>query len=77
MIKIVRVKFEDREPWYASHKKLKKLLNSPHTEELFIEYLDEKGNMTCDLLTDLQGKEVFVKNEIVWIPTWKNLPKKF
>ncbi|RPI66475.1 MAG: hypothetical protein EHM47_16570 [Ignavibacteriales bacterium] len=77
MIKIIRLKYEDKGPWYSSHKKLKELLSDARTEELFIEYLDENGKMTCDLLTDLQGKKVLVNNEIIRIPTWKDLLRNF
>ena len=31
--------------------------------------------MTCDLLTDLQGKEVLIKDEIIRIPSWEDLLK--
>jgi len=41
MIRIVKLKYEDRGPWYSSHKKLKEILIDPDTEELFIVYLDE------------------------------------
>ena len=68
MIKIIKLKYEDRGPWYSSHKKLKEILTMPNQEELFIVYLDDKAEMTCDLLTDLVGKKVLVKNELIKIP---------
>jgi len=68
MIEIVKLKYEDRGPWYSSPKKLKEFLTVPDQEELFIVYLDNKGEMTCDLLTDLVGKKVLIKNEVIKIP---------
>ena len=68
MIEIVKLKYEDRGPWYSSHKRIKEFLTNPNQEELFIVYYDDKGEMTCDLLTDLVGKKVFVKDEVIKIP---------
>ena len=68
MIKILKLKYEDRGPWYSSHKKLKEILTVLNQEELLIVYLDNRGEMTCDLLTDLAGKKVLIKNEVIRIP---------
>lgn len=68
MIKILKIKYDDGRYWYSSQSKLKEILTDLYTPELFIIYLDENKEMSFCLLTDLQGEEVIIGNEIVKIP---------
>ena len=67
MIEIIKLKYENGGLWYSSHKKLIEILTEQNQEELFIIYLDDMGEMTCDLLTYSVGKKVIIKNEVIKI----------
>lgn len=68
MIKILKIKYDDGRYWYSSQFKLKEILTDLYSPELFVIYLDENKEMSFCLLTDLQGEEVIIDNEIVKIP---------
>jgi hypothetical protein len=71
MIKVTRVGIYTDDPrnafprWTSNLKRIKDAIIGG--EEVMIEYIDENGKKTADLISDLQGKEVQVGTEIITI----------
>jgi len=67
LINILKIRYDDIGYWYSSKIKMKTILSDPYTPEMFIIYSEEKNINFC-LLTDLQGKDVIIKDEVIIIP---------